>query len=191
MILVLAATGARFSQVQRLRVVDLQIERQRLMMPTSKKGSGEKSSHVPTPVGGDVVEALKRSVAGRKGHEPLLLRPRWRREPGPGLGVLKVYERGPWRASSELTRPWKEIVEQAGLQDDLVAYSLRHSSIVRMLRAGLPVQLVAQLHDSSSAMLERFYTSYIADALDDLARAALVPLVPAQPVPFLHAVEGR
>ena len=41
MILVLAATGARFSQVQRLRVVDLQIERQRLMMPTSKKGSGE------------------------------------------------------------------------------------------------------------------------------------------------------
>ena len=66
MILVLAATGARFSQVQRLRVVDLQIERQRLMMPTSKKGSGEKSSHVPTPVGGDVVEARNaRSLAAR------------------------------------------------------------------------------------------------------------------------------
>ena len=57
-----------------------------------------------------------------------------------------------------------------------------------MLRAGLPVQLVARLHDSSSVMLERFYTSYIADALDDLARAALVPLLPA-PVATLHAVE--
>jgi integrase len=188
MVLVLGATGGRFSQVQRLRVVDLQVAEGRLMMPSSRKGSGSKASHTPVPVGTDIVNALRRSTAGRKGHEPLLLRPKWRREPGPGLGVLKIYARGPWRAASAITRPWKMIVKRAGLPDDLVAYSLRHSSIVRMLRAGLPVQLVARLHDSSSVMLERFYTTYITDALDGLARAALVPLVPTQPVPM--RVEG-
>ena len=38
LVLILAATGARYSQCTRLNVVDLQITRNRLLMPTSRKG---------------------------------------------------------------------------------------------------------------------------------------------------------
>ena len=60
-----------------------------------------------------------------------------------------------------------------------IPYSLRHSSIVRGLRAGLPVRLVAALHDTSSAMIERHYAAFIVDAMDELAARAVVPLTTA------------
>jgi hypothetical protein len=41
-----------------------------------------------------------------------------------------------------MTRPWRAAVAAAGLPADLVPYCLPHSSIVRGLRAGLPVRLV-------------------------------------------------
>jgi integrase len=188
MLVALAATGARFSQVARLRVVDLQVEQGRLMMPTSRKGSGSKAVHIPVPLDDDVITVLKRSIAGRKGHEPLLMRPRWRHARGPGMG-MEIYERAKWKEASELTRPWEMIVERAGLQDDLVPYSLRHSSITRGLSAGLPTQLVAQLHDSSVTMIERFYGRFVADALHGLARSVVVPIMPT-PVKTLRVVEG-
>jgi integrase len=182
MVLVLAATGARFSQVTRLRVADLQVEQGRLMVPTSRKGSsGGKMSHVPVPLGSDVVDVLKRAVAGRKGHEPLLMRPRWRRAPGGAFGVLEIYARGPWGESHTLTDPWKRVIAKAGLSPVTVPYSLRHSSIVRGLRSGLPTRLTAALHDTSSLMVERFYGAHISDALGELARRAVVPLVSAEP----------
>ena len=59
-------------------------------------------------------------------------------------------------------------------------YSLRHSSIVRMLKAGLPVRVVAQVHDTSTAMIERHYSSAITDMMDDMIASAIVPLLPAQ-----------
>ena len=124
MVLVLAATGARFSQVARLRVADLQVEQGRLMVPTSRKGSsGGKRSHVPVPIGTDVVDVLKRAVAGRKGHEPLLMRPRWRRAPGGAFGVLEVYARGPWGESRTLTEPWKRVIAKAGLPPVTIPYA--------------------------------------------------------------------
>jgi hypothetical protein len=66
-------------------------------------------------------------------------------------------------------------------------YALRHSSIVRQLREGLPTRLVASLHDTSVTMIARNYAFYIADALDEIARRAIVPLAPA-PVAALKAV---
>jgi site-specific recombinase XerD len=77
-----------------------------------------------------------------------------------------------------LTRPWAKIVKRAGLSETVVPYALRHSSIVRGLRAGLPVRLVAALHDTSIVQIERHYAVYISDALDELAARAVVPLVP-------------
>ena len=58
------------------------------------------------------------------------------------------------------------------------SYALRHSSIVRSLRNRLPIQHVAKLHNTSVKMIERHYAKYISTALEDLARAAIVPLVP-------------
>jgi integrase len=192
MVLVLASTGARFSQVARLRVGDLQAGQagqERLMMPTSRKGAGQKqTTHIPVPLGPDVVPALAKAAAGRRGTEPLLLRPRWRRAAGPGLGRLeKIAERGPWYSASELTRPWQAIVRRAGLAPEVVPYALRHSSIVRGLSAGLPTRLVAALHDTSSEMIESHYAAFITDALGEFARRAVIPLT-TPPVTPLSAV---
>uniref|UniRef100_UPI0019549B4F hypothetical protein n=1 Tax=Klebsiella pneumoniae TaxID=573 RepID=UPI0019549B4F len=77
----------------------------------------------------------------------------------------KKSERGPWK-KAELTRPWQAIREHAGMPD-VIPYALRHSSIVRGLRNGLPIQHVAKLHNTSVAMIERHYAKYIATALED------------------------
>lgn len=84
--------------------------------------------------------------------------------------------RGPWK-TAELTRPWQAIRERTGLLE-VIPYALRHSSIVRGLRKGLPIQHVAILHNTSVKMIEWHYAKYIATALEDLARAAVVPLMP-------------
>ena len=41
-----------------------------------------------------------------------------------------------------------------------------------------PIHQVAKLHNTSVKMIERHYAKYIATALEDLARAAVVSLVP-------------
>jgi hypothetical protein len=79
---------------------------------------------------------------------------------------------------------WADIVAAAGLPAGTVPYSLRHSSIVRGLAAGLPTRLVAALHDTSSAMIEKHYAAFIADAMDELAARAIVPLAPSTPSPL-------
>jgi len=58
-----------------------------------------------------------------------------------------------------MIRDWRRAAEAAGLPAAIIPYALRHSSIVRGLRAGLPIRLVAALHDTSVAMIERHYTS--------------------------------
>ncbi|WP_292251535.1 site-specific integrase [Mesorhizobium sp.] len=174
LILVLAATGARFSQVVRMTVADVQAAQSRLMVPVSFKGRGTKNtSLVAMPVGEEVFESLRPAVAGRRGSETLLVRPRWKQ-----LAPTKWTKvgRGPWKTPSELARPWKEIVARAGLSADVPPYAFRHSSIVRGLRSGLPVRLVAALHDTSTAMIEKHYSAYIVSALDELAIRAVIPL---------------
>ena len=42
-------------------------------------------------------------------------------------------------------------------------YALRHSSIVRMLLRNVPIRLVASLHNTSVAMIEKHYSKYITE----------------------------
>lgn len=179
-VLVLAATGARFSQVKRLLVSDVQSDR--IMIPTSRKGRGrKKKSHVGVRVGSDVIAQLRPVMAGRKGSQPLL--ERWRhKQVAAENGALPSWvrdSRGPWWSSSELTRAWKQIIKRAGLSSDVVAYCLRHSSIVRMLKAGLPIRLVAEVHDTSTKIIESNYASAIVSLMDDLVAGTVIPLAPA------------
>ena len=95
--------------------------------------------------------------------------------------------RAPWFAAAELRRPWAEIIASAGLAPGVVPYALRHSSIVRGLRAGLPTRLVAAVHDTSSAMIEKHYGAFVVDSLDELAARAIVPLSPAGTVTPIRA----
>jgi integrase len=176
-VLVLAATGARFSQVARMTVADVQAMSRRLMVPVSQKGRGDKrQSYIAVRVGDDILAALAKATAGRKGSDPLFLRPHSRQI---GPAKWERDERGPWYAAAELTRPWAAIISRAGLAIGTIPYALRHSSIVRGLRAGLPTRLVAALHDTSSAMIEKHYAAYIVDVMDDLAARAIVPLTTA------------
>lgn len=74
-----------------------------------------------------------------------------------------------------MVRPWRAICEKAEVRG-VIPYALRHSSIVRGIRAGLPIRLVAALHDTSVAMIERHYARWIADGLDELAARAIIEL---------------
>lgn len=173
LILVMAASGARFSQVTRLRVMDVQTVSGRLMMPPSRKGRGGKARLISVPIGRDVLDALAPIVVGRSKSAPLL--ERWRYTQQPGTIRWERSSRGPWQTPSEIVRPWGEIRTKVGLPD-VIPYALRHSSIVRGIRANLPTRLVAAIHDTSIAMIERHYARYIADGLDTLAAQAIIPL---------------
>jgi integrase len=176
LVVVLASTGARFSQVIRLRVGDVQVKAGRIIVPVSRKGRGAKAGGTPVPIGADVIEVLLPAVTGRAAGASLLQRWRSRQVAG-GIRWERV-GRGPWQSSSELNRPWAEIRKKAKMPD-AIPYALRHSSIVRGIRANLPIRLVAALHDTSVAMIERHYGRHIADGLDELAAKSVVALVPS------------
>jgi len=177
MLLVLAATGARFSQVKRMRVQDVQFDRSRLMVPESFKGQKQEIVYIPVQVGADVLDGLRPVVEGREPDDTLL--EHWRHRQV-SVGVWERDRRGPWQAPSELLRNWNQICERCDLTDRVV-YSLRHSSIVRGIRAGIPLRLVAALHDTSVAMIEKHYSRWIVDGLEELAARAIVPLTCPDP----------
>jgi len=178
MVLLLAATGARFSQLARLTVGDVQADRQRIFVPLSRKGQGKDVGHYPVRVGEDVIEALRPVLSGRPYHEPLLCRWRMkqvRKKESRGLIWVRDY-RGAWTSAAEITRQFREICEKIGLAGT-IPYALRHSSIVRAIRAGLPIRLVAAMHDTSVEMIERHYSRFIVDGLEELTAKAIVPMV--------------
>jgi integrase len=179
MVVVLAGTGARFSQVARMRVGDVQRAQRRLQVPASRKGKRKGgAASTAVAVGQDVLDVLQPAVTGRRSDAPLL--ERWRaKQVGAGKDGIKWErdKRGPWQSASEIVRPWAAIKERAGLPG-AIPYALRHSSIVRGIRAGLPIRLVAAMHDTSVQMIEKHYSKWIVDGLDDLAARAVVSLVP-------------
>ena len=188
LVIALAATGARFSQLARCTVADLQAHTKRLMVPVSRKGRGAKATtHTPVPLGDDVLSELKVAVAGRRGYEPLFLRWGFRRT---GRLQWERDKRRPWQAT-EISAPFREIVARSELSADVTAYALRHSSIVRGLRNGLPVRLVAALHDTSSEMIERHYAAFIVDALGEAARLAVVPLAETATIQALRVAPPK
>lgn len=164
-VMMLAATGARFGQLLKLHVANVQVTERRIIMLPSLKGQGGNKIPTRLAVAADVIEALL-PVLDRPADAPLL--ERWRSKQVPGSIRWERTRRGPWRTASELTRPWKAIRERAGMPE-VIPYALRHSSIVRRLRLGENPALVAKLHDTSIPMIERHYGRYLADALDDLA----------------------
>jgi hypothetical protein len=156
-----------------MRVGDLQASERRLMVPGSYKGRGGNGGSVPVPVGDDIIETLLPAIVGRP--RDAMLFERWIHEQEPNGIAWKRSKRGPWK-TAELTRPWHAIRERAAMPH-VIPYALRHSSIVRGLRKNLPIQHVAKLHNTSVNMIERHYAKYIATALEELAREAVVPLV--------------
>jgi integrase len=173
MLLVLAATGARFAQAKRLRVEHVQLDRGRLIMGASAKGKKSKLVSVALKVGPDVIEALEPIVRGRPPNASLL--EHWKLAQGK-VGEWERVDREAWKTSSQMQRAWVKICDRCGIEGRVI-YSLRHSSIIRAIRAGLPLRLVGALHDTSAHEIETHYSRWIVDGLEELAAKAIVPLV--------------
>jgi integrase len=173
LVLLAAATGARFSQLAGLIIRDFQIENNRLMMPSSRKGKNRQpGARAAVPVGIDVMRRLLPITKGRDENEPLLLRWSYRQTGGPGNWTKD--KRQAWRRADEIDELWSKTVALAGIPAGTVMYALRHSSIVRGLKKNLPARLVAALHDTSTEMLERHYGAFIIDMTEDMARKTLM-----------------
>ncbi len=165
----LAITGARPSQAVRLRVEDLQDHpvRPKLMMPKSAKGGGrnrsaKKVERYSVPITRTLAVRLKAAVKGRAGEVPLLLQSDGR-----------VWDKNP---GQNYHRQIDNVVTAIGLDTaEVTIYCLRHSSIVRMLLRNVPIRLVASLHNTSVAMIEKHYSKYITEhSVDDITRAGLL-----------------
>jgi integrase len=170
-----AVTGARPSQIERLEVRDLQSDGMapRLMMPTSKKGTGSKPRRIAVPITAALAGKLR---SNRGPSEPLLLR----------------NQGDAWSsASADYARPFARAVEAVGVKDGqgrkVTYYALRHSSIVRRIKANkTPLRTIAAIHDTSVTMIEKTYARDI-DQYDDSARAGLLEVElprPANVIPL-------
>jgi integrase len=167
---VLAQTGARISQAARLKCGDLQADGPdpRLLVPTSYKGGrGQKErQQVPVPIPVSLAALLKELRGDRPHDAPLLIK-------GDGTRWLE-------RNKSEQWVIFRMIAERAGFDpDEITTYALRHSSICRSLLKGVPVSVVARLHDTSSDEIEAHYAAYILDVAGTLSRKGLLQVEPA------------
>jgi integrase len=151
-----AVTGARIGQLRRLLVEDLQSDPPRLLVPVSNKGRGKKQvRHRALPISAELAARLS---SNRAGTEPLLTKPT-----------------GPEWQSRDHTRPFASAVKRAGFDPEVVTlYALRHSAVVRMILAGLPLRIIAANLDTSVTMLERTYSRHITDHTDAMARTTLL-----------------
>src|SRR6516225_11937727 len=158
---VAAVTGARVSQLARLEAQDVQWDRvdPRLMMPSSRKGRGQKKiTRRPVPIPTSLATRLRSVMADKAASTPLLLKP---------TGAL-------WKRGNH-SRLFRRTAERAGLDpSEVTIYALRHSAIVRQILAGVPIRVVAVNHDTSITMLERTYSRYIGDHSDSVVRRALL-----------------
>ena len=171
---VLASTGARTSQVCGLLVADLQADRPdpRLLMPSSRKGRGPRQiTRKPVPIPVSLARKLQLAAGDRDRNAPLLVRADGRA----------------WDPQrSELASLFAEVARSCGIEAS--AYSLRHSSIVRALLAGVPTRVVASSHDTSTVILERVYSAHVLDFADTVARRGLLDT--AQPAAIV-SLPGR
>jgi integrase len=157
---ILAVTGCRPIQAWRLTVADVQ--RDRLMLPSSLKGKGRKRiERRAVPIPADLATRLKQLGKGRD----------------PDDVLLRKASGEPWGKSS-LRDPFREIAKRVGLNPNVATpYCLRHSWIASRLVRGLPIKLIADAADTSPAMIQQTYGRYIpADHTDELLRAALLDL---------------
>jgi len=166
MVEVAAVTGARLSQLARLEVADLQVDRLRVMLPRSAKGRVRSKKHErrPVPIPASLAASLQAAANGRAADAPLLLR----------------NNGAPWvSGGSHHREDFQAVVAACGLDPAAVTlYALRHSSIVRQLLANVPIRIVAATHDTSVGQIEKNYSDLITEHSDSLSRAALLDLAP-------------
>jgi hypothetical protein len=144
----------------------------KLMMPKSGKGGGrnrsqKKLERYSVPITAALSKRLKVACDGRAAGASLLLRT----------------DGSPWgdNPAPYYRRDVRELIAGIGENPgETTLYSLRHSSVVRMLLKNIPIRLIAALHNTSVGQIERNYSRHITEHhSDDLTRTGLL----SEPVP--------
>jgi integrase len=150
---VLAGTGTRESQALKLRSDDLRddnADEPRVMMWCSSKGRDRDPEQRSLPISPKLARMLRARANARGPNRPLFDRI--------------------WNLSLR----FRVVLERLDLDLSLTPYVLRHSSIIRQIRANVPLRLIAFSHDTSVIEIERTYGRYLSNASDDLTRKALL-----------------
>lgn len=161
----LQLTASRPSQIALLNVGDLRSGvAPVLLVPTSRKGmrrtSAKRAKRVrkPIPIPVSLAQKLATAAAGRPAEAPLLPRRDGSR----------------WHSAraENYYKPFARAAAAAGLAH-VTVYAFRHTRITTMLLAGLPLRTIADLADTSTAMIEATYSKNIGHHSDALIRGAL------------------
>jgi len=150
---VLAETGTRESQALKLFPHDLRddtTEQPRLMMWCSSKGGDRDPEQRSVSISTRLAKMLRQRANARGANRPLFDRI--------------------WNLSAG----FRVVLERLNLDLSLTPYTLRHSSIIRQIRAGTPLRMIAFVHDTSVVEIERTYARYLNTASDDLIRKGLL-----------------
>ncbi|MHC2661681.1 tyrosine-type recombinase/integrase [Bradyrhizobium diazoefficiens] len=150
---VLAVTGVRESQALKLMPCDLlddKPEAPRVLMPCSNKGKGREPEQRALAITPRLATVLRARAMARGANRPL-------------------FDKA-WTTSAQ----FRVVLKRLGLDSALTPYVLRHSSVIRQIRAGTPLRLIAFSHDTSVGELERTYSRYLNSASDDLTRLGLL-----------------
>ena len=121
------------------------------------------------PITTQLAAKLKAAAKGRADDAPLLLQS----------------DGSPWgdNPGQSYHRQVDKVVTAIGLDPaEVTMYCLRHSSIVRMLLRNVPIRLVASLHNTSVAMIEKHYSKYITEHSTTTSRAHATIVEPESPV---------
>lgn len=156
---VLAVTGTRESQALKLWPHDIRDddpEKPRLMLWCSNKGKDRDPEQRQAAITPALAAMLRKRAETRGAKQPLFDRI--------------------WNMAAR----FRVVLERLDLDLTLTPYTLRHSSIIRQIRANTPLRMIAFTHDTSVAEIERTYARYLDDVSDDLTRRGMLT-EPAKP----------
>lgn len=166
-----SATGARPSQLRRVLVEDLKDEtgQPRLLIPKSAKGKAgttKQQQRVSVPIPAGLAARLRANAVQLKLREPLLRK---------AAGT-------PWTSESRDTgNPWAKVAALVGgLPPGATFYCLRHTMIVRCIKKNIPLRVIAEQVDTSTAMIEKHYSAHIAQHTDGMMRDGFLNHEPAR-----------
>jgi integrase len=168
----LAEIGARFSQVARLTVADLLLNSE-MSLPTAMKGKKHKKfDKERVQITPTLAMRLRQAAGNRAPDQPLLLNSIGNRWTGSAARSAMI-----------------AAVKAAGIGSEVTAYWLRHSSMQRVTLAVRDPTVVAKLHNTSVAMIEKHYCKHILENAETIkqVRAALVDFSASNVVPFKAA----
>jgi hypothetical protein len=79
---------------------------------------------------------------------------------------------------NRMSARFRVVLKRLDLDLSLTPYVLRHSSIIRQIRANVPLRIIAFNHDTSTVEIERTYARYLNNASDDARRGLLADDAP-------------